>query len=61
MVLLDEAHTLDLDVGSALFNASQRVRAEAPFLLVLAGTPGLPAHLNAMGVSFWDRLGVSLL
>ena len=57
-VLLDEAHTLDLDVGSALLNASQEVRgAKAPFLLVLAGTPGLPTHLDAMNASFWSRLG----
>ena len=57
-VLLDEAHTLDLDVGSALLNASQEVRsARAPFLLVLAGTPGLPTHLDAMNASFWSRLG----
>ena len=56
-VLLDEAHTLALDVGSALLNASQQVRAEAPFLLVLAGTPGLPAHLDRMDASFWSRLG----
>ena len=56
-VVLDEAHTLDLHVGSALLNASQQVRAEAPFLLVLAGTPGLPAHLDSMNVSFWSRLG----
>ena len=55
--LVDEAHMLDLDMGSTLLNASQRVRAEAPFLLVLAGTPGLPAHLDAMGASFWGRLG----
>jgi len=61
VVLLDEAHTLGLDVGSALLNASQQVRAEAPFLLVLAGTPGLPAHLNAMDTSFWGRLGEGLL
>ena len=61
VVLLDEAHTLELDVGSALLNASQQVRAEAPFLLVLAGTPGLPMHLNATGASFWDRLGEGLL
>ena len=61
VVLLDEAHTLDLVVGSALLNASQQVRAEAPFLLVLAGTPGLPTHLNAMDVSFWDRLAEGLL
>ena len=56
-VLVDEAHTLDLNVGGTLLNASQRVRAEAPFLLVLAGTPGLPAHLDAMDASFWGRLG----
>ena len=55
--LVDEAHTLDLDMGGILLNASQRVRAEAPFLLVLAGTPGLPAHLDAMDASFWGRLG----
>ena len=56
-VLLDEAHTLDLEVGRVLLNASQQVRADAPFLLVLAGTPGLAAHLGAMNASFWSRLG----
>ena len=60
-LLLDEAHTLDLGVGSLLLNASQQVRAEAPFLLVLAGTPGLAAHLGAMDASFWSRLGAGLL
>lgn len=61
VVLLDEAHNLDLAVGSALLNASQQVRAEAPFLWVLAGTPGLPTHLNAVDASFWGRLGEGLL
>ena len=56
-VLLDEAHTLDIAVGSALLNASQQVRDEAPFLLVLAATPGLPSHLAKMDASFWNRLG----
>ena len=56
-VLLDEAHTLDLEVGRTLLNASQQVRDQAPFLLVLAGTPGLPSHLGAMNASFWSRLG----
>ena len=65
-VLLDEAHTLDLEVGRTLLNASQQVRDEAPFLLVLAGTPGLAAHLGAMNASFWSRLdegrlGIGLL
>ena len=60
-VLLDEAHTLDLDVGQLLLNASQDVRARAPFLLVLAGTPGLLAHLGKTNASFADRLGSGLL
>ena len=65
-LLLDEAHTLDLEVGRTLLNASQQVRVDAPFLLVLAGTPGLAAHLGAMNVSFWSRLdegrlGIGLL
>ena len=56
-VLLDEAHTLDPEVGRTLLNTGQRVRGEAPFLLVLAGTPELPAHLGTMNASFWSRLG----
>ena len=55
VVLLDEAHNLDLDVGRALLNVSQRVRAQAPFLLILAGTPNLVDRLARMGASFWDR------
>ena len=55
VVLLDEAHTLDLEVGRALLNASQEVGSEAPFLLCLAGTPGLTAHLSRMGASFVGR------
>ena len=60
-VLVDEAHTLDLEVGQLLLNASQQVRAQAPFLLALAGTPGLLGHLGKMNASFWDRLGSGLL
>ena len=57
VVLVDEAHTLTGDVGQLLLNLSQDVRANAPFLLVLAGTPGLPALLATMNASFWSRLG----
>ena len=60
-VLLDEAHTLDSKIGGTLLNASQQVRADAPFLLVLAGTPGLPDRLREMDASFWSRLGVGRL
>lgn len=64
VVLLDEAHMLEVKTGRALLNLSQELRRQAPFLLVLAGTPNLPAHLNRMGVSFWSRaeqLGIGLL
>ena len=57
VVLVDEAHTLARDVGQLLLNLSQDVRANAPLLLVLAGTPGLPAHLATMNASFWSRMG----
>ena len=55
VLLLDEAHTLDQAVGQPLLNVSQEVTSEAPFLLALAGTPGLAARLNALSATFWDR------
>ena len=55
VLLLDEAHTLDPAVGRALLNAAQEVGSALPFLLVLAGTPELPAHLGTLNVSFWSR------
>ena len=55
VLLIDEAHTLDPTVGRSLHNASQRVRDEAPFCLVLAGTPDLHAHLSEMSATFVDR------
>ena len=55
VLLLDEAHTLDGEVGSTLLNTSQKIGRELPFLLVLAGTPSLRSHLNTMNVSFWNR------
>lgn len=64
VLLVDEAHTLDKGVGQALLNASQSVSTEAPFLLAMAGTPGLHAHLNTMSATFWSRgrkLGIGLL
>ena len=55
MLLLDEAHTLDPRVGRELLNAAQSVGRTLPFLLVLAGTPNLRAHLGTTGASFWNR------
>ena len=64
VLALDECHTLDREVGHVLLNAAQTVCAEAPFLLVMAGTPGLPQHLNTMSATFWSRaekLGIGRL
>ena len=64
VLLLDEAHTLPVETGKALLNASQSVGAAAPFLFAMAGTPGLHAHLNTMSATFWSRgrkLGIGLL
>ena len=54
-LLLDEAHTLDEEVGCALLNASQQVGRELPFLLVLASTPELRSRLGALNATFWNR------
>ena len=55
LILLDEAHTLKPEVGQWLLNAAQAAGREAPFLLVLAGTPDLRARLSEMEASFWNR------
>ena len=64
LLALDECHALDPEIGQVLLNAAQVVCAEAPFLLVLAGTPDLPRHLNTMSATFWTRgekLGIGRL
>ena len=53
--LVDEAHTMDPDLCRGLLNLSQSVRREAPFLLVLAGTPGLPDFLSSVNATFYER------
>lgn len=55
LLILDEAHTLTPEVGHAVLNAAQVVARRLPFLLVLAGTPDLPARLRDMNASFWGR------
>ena len=54
-LLLDEAHTLDKGVCQALLGLAQSVAAHAPFLLALAGTPGLMPFLGAVGATFVGR------
>ncbi len=56
LVAVDEAHTLDIDIGRRLLNLSQQLRAsKVPFVLILAGTPQLEAHLGKMSATFWSR------
>ncbi len=56
LVTIDEAHTLPLKLGRALLSAGQRWQYSGlPAMLLLAGTPGLPEHLNTMGTTFWER------
>ena len=55
-VLLDEAHNLDPEVGQVLLNASQKVRDKAPFLLVMAGTPGLSEESQQHGLHVLEPL-----
>ena len=55
LLLLDEAHRLRPEAGEALLTAAQRVAADLPFLLVLAGTPDVRPHLDTLGASFWNR------
>lgn len=56
ILAVDEAHTLDGSVGRILLNAVQKQRVNGqPILLLLAGTPGLKAHLADMQATFWER------
>ena len=55
ILLVDEAHTMSAAWGQELLNVSQSVRQEAPFLLLLAGTPGLQEHLSSINTTFWNR------
>lgn len=56
VIAVDEAHTLDLEVGYRLINAFQQAGGDdRPVMLILAGTPGLKQHLARMNVTFWER------
>ena len=65
-LLLDEAHTLaDAELYRALLGVAQSVADDAPFLLALAGTPGLVPHLMTVGATFAparsEKIGVGAL
>ncbi|WP_424947456.1 AAA family ATPase [Candidatus Spongiihabitans sp.] len=58
VLLMDEAHTMEPAFCQALLNISQQARQNAPFLLVLAGTPGLRHFLSTVNASFIERSNV---
>ena len=56
VVLLDEAHvSSNSEALRLLLNTAQRVVQKAPFMLVLAGTPGLTETLNNAESTFVER------
>lgn len=58
ILAIDEAHRLDPDVGELLFNVVQDAQSLhlAPLLLIVAGTPGLEAHVRKkMQTTFMER------
>ena len=64
LIQIDEAHTLAPEVANAVCNLAQSlVRADNPVWIVLAGTPGLVAHLTSaqVGASFIERADVMAL
>lgn len=56
LLALDESHVMDKEFGQDLLNIVQVRQGEGfPVMLLFAGTPDLPRHLNAIEASFWDR------
>ena len=55
ILLMDEAHKMDEGLCNDLLNLHQEISSESPFMLVLAGTPGLQNFLSKVGASFVDR------
>ena len=45
---MDEAHKMDADLCNNLLNLHQIISPESPFMLVLAGTPGLRHFLSGI-------------
>ena len=55
VLLIDEAHTLDPNVGLDLFDAWQSLSPKHRIMLVMAGTPDLVDHVNEMGATYASR------
>ncbi len=56
LLMVDEAHEMPVGLGKVLLEVAQDcVNERLPLFVVLAGTPGLPAHLKQTHASFWER------
>ena len=55
LLLIDEAHKMDQNLCYQLLNAHQILSDEMPFMLVLAGTPGVHNLLSNVDASFIER------
>ena len=55
ILLMDEAHKMDTGLCNNLLNLYQRVSKKTPFMLVLAGTPGLRHFLSGVKATFVER------
>ena len=55
ILLMDEAHKMDAGLCNDLLNLYQEISPETPFMLVLAGTPGLENFLSIVGATFVER------
>ena len=55
ILLMDEAHKMDAGLCNDLLNLYQEIRPETPFMLVLAGTPGLRHFLSGVNATFVER------
>ena len=53
--LMDEAHKMDAGLCNSLLNLYQKVSKKTPFMLVLAGTPGLHNFLSKVNATFIER------
>ena len=55
ILLMDEAHKMDADLCNDLLNIYQKISTKMPFMLVLAGTPGLHNFLSGVNATFVER------
>ena len=56
LLWIDQAHTLDPDVGQHLLQSAQLVYGHgAQMLLMIVGSPDLISHLHEMRAGFWER------